>query len=309
MPGARRSLRRGLLLGGLALAGTTLLLGLGHDSVRAPGDDRAQAADRHPVPRADQPPGDLALAARYAPLMRFDRLEPFLPSFAGYTIFRQDAPSPSFPRRVTLRPAFPLIAEDDARAIARLFPDGTLPEVPDLTAALVVEYAIWWDWDIQHLYELEHVWSYVGADGRLLYAEASWHGSYFPMLWQGQTPRQGDHPVVYSTPGKHAFVPDPYLLTGTVMERENLRRTCYFRAGTGGLLYKEDLFRGKYETGSIRDALANGYLKERAFDPSFEFSRAVQLDEAMLVPWPALYEWIPRRIDRVLNDLGEWRLR
>src|SRR5215217_765681 len=97
-----------------------------------------------------------------------------------------------------------------------------------------------------------------------------------------------------STPGKHAFVPDPYLLTGTVVERENLRRTCYFRAGTGGLLYKEDLFRGKYETGSIRDALANGYLKERAFDPSFEFSRAVQFDEATLVPWPALYEWIPR---------------
>jgi hypothetical protein len=301
----RRSVQRGLALGGLALVGA-LLLGLRDDVAGGPGAGDGADDER---PRASQPPGDLALAARYAPLMRFDRLEPFLPTFAGYTIFRRDAPSPSFPRQVTLRPTFPQITEDNARAIARLFPDGKLPEVPDLTAALVIEYAIWWDWDIQHLYELEHVWSYVGADGRLLYAEASWHGSYFPMLWQGETPRQGDHPVVYSTPGKHAFVPDPYLLTGTVAERENLRRTNLNRAGTGGLLLKEELFKGRFAKDAVRDALANGYLKERAFDPSFDFSRAVQPDEAMLVPWPALYEWIPRRIDRVLWDIGEWRFR
>lgn len=290
---------------GLTILSAALLLGLPADgAVTGGARERPVDATR---PRRDLPREDAALAARYAPAIAFDRLEPFLPSFAGVTIFRADAPSPSFPRRVTLRPRFPDISADSARAIARLFPDERLPEVPDLTAALVVEYAIWWDWDIQHLYELEHVWSYVGADGRLLYAEASWHGSYFPMLWQGATPRDGDRPLVYSQPGKHAFAPDPALFTGTVQERESLRRACFFRAGSGGLLLKEDLFRGKIAKDSVRDAIAGGYLKGHAFDPSFEFTRRLTVDEPMLVSWPALYHWIPGRIDRVLWDIGEWR--
>ncbi len=290
---------------GLTVLSAALLLGLQADSAMNRGP-RAQPPD--PArPQASLAHEELALAVRYAPTIAFDRLEPFFPTFAGVTIFREDAPSLSFPRQVTLRPQFPQISAADAREIARLFPDGHLPPVPDLTAAVVIEYAIWWDWDIQHLYELEHVWSYVGADGRLLYAEASWHGGYFPMLWRGTTPRDGDRPLVYSQPGKHAFVPDPALFTATVQERENLRRTCFFRAGSGGLLLKDDLFRGKIAKDSIRDAIAGGFLKERAFDPSFEFTRTLTLDESMLVSWPALYGWIPRRIDQVLWTIGEWR--
>lgn len=304
-PAVARWWRLGLRL----LAMVSLLLLLSPPSQGAPTEGNARPARYPERPLLTQPvPRDeLALAARYAPLIFFDRVEPFLPSVAGYTIFRQDAPSPSFPRQVTLRPRFPQIAANDARAIARLFPNEELPQVPEITAAFVIEYAIWWDWDIQHLYELEHAWSYVGADGELLYAEASWHGSYFPMLWQGRTPRQGDHPVLYSQPGKHAFVPNPLLFTGSVMERENLRRTCFTRAGNGGVLLKQDLFAGKYQKDSIRDTIANAYLKERAFDPTFEFTRTLQIDEALLAPWPALYAWIPGRIDQVLWDLGEWR--
>lgn len=292
-------------IGVLALLGSALLaLGPGTRVVLAP--DSSLSAQR---PAAVPPPSraELALAARYAPIILFDQQEPFLPSFVGYTIFRADADSRSFPRRVTLRPQFPQIATADARAIADLFPDRQLPRVPDLAAAFVIEYAIWWDWDIQHLYELEHAWSYVGADGQLLYAEGSWHGSYFPMLWQDATPHEGDRPILYSQPGKHAFVPDPYLFTGSVLERETLRRTCLVKAGTGGVLLKEDLFTGKITKDSIRDTLANAYLKARAFDPSFAFTRRFSFAEEMFVPWPALYEWIPRRIDRVLRDLGEWR--
>jgi putative hydrolase of the HAD superfamily len=260
-------------------------------------------------PAADQPRDDLALATRHAPILHFDREEPFLPSFAGYTIFRRDADSASFPRRVTLRPRFPRIDERDAREIAGLFPDGRLPEVPDITAAVVIEYAIWWDWDIQHLYELEHAWSYVGADGELLYAEASWHGGYFPMLWDGATPQRDGHPLLYSQPGKHAFVPDPRLFTANDSVRADTHRACSPGAGNGGLLLKDDLFGGRIAKDAVRDALATAYLKGSAFEPSFAFTRTVRLDEAMLVPWPALDAWIPRRIDRVLADLGEAGLR
>lgn len=291
------------------LAGTLTLLSVALLLVRSQGPTGPTPPpdDAGPAAGPETEPGERALAARYAPRIHFDRLEPFLPTFVGYTIFRADAPSRSFPRRVTLRPQFPQIAPDDARRIADLFPDGRLPAVPDIAASAVIEYAIWWDWDIQHLYELEHAWSYIGADGQLLYAEASWHGSYFPMLWQGDTPRQGDHPILYSQPGKHAFAPDPQLFTYSVREREALRRACFFNAGSGGLLLKEDLFKGRIAKDSIRDAIASAYLKQLAFDPSFEFTRTLQIDEPMLVPWSALDTWIPGRIDRVLWDLGESR--
>jgi hypothetical protein len=77
------------------------------------------------------------LAALYAPLLRFDQREPFLPLAAGYTIFGQSGPSPSFPRTIEVGPG-----------------------------EQVVEYAIWWDWDIVHLYELEHVWVYLDSRER-----------------------------------------------------------------------------------------------------------------------------------------------
>ena len=86
-------------------------------------------------------------------MLLFDAREPFLPLAAGYTLFRQSGPSPSF------RQGF---AVD-------LAPQGHPP------ARLAIEYAIWWDWDIGHLYELEHVWVYVDDGGRVVRCEASWH--------------------------------------------------------------------------------------------------------------------------------------
>ncbi len=96
-----------------------------------------------------QEPEAQAFAARYAPLVWFDATEPFLPLAAAYTIFRADAPSPSMERAVVL----------------------VTPEHPLATSA--IEYAIWWDWDISHLYELEHVWVYLDDQGRVVGSEAS----------------------------------------------------------------------------------------------------------------------------------------
>jgi hypothetical protein len=69
---------------------------------------------------ASADPETRALAARYAPIILFDQREPFLPLAAGYTLFTADAPSPSFPREITL---------------------GATDRPP---AQLVIEYAIWW---------------------------------------------------------------------------------------------------------------------------------------------------------------------
>jgi hypothetical protein len=124
------------------------------------------------------------LAVTYAPLIRFDAREPFFPTVAGYTIFTGEADSPS---------ADYVVGRSG---------------LPRWTQA--IEYAIWWDWDITHLYELEHVWSYVDARGELVAAEGSWHGQARALRLAGGTlPHKDAHPVVCSQPGKHAFAPAP----------------------------------------------------------------------------------------------------
>ena len=55
-------------------------------------------------------------ALRYAPTIRFDQHEPFLPLKVGYSVIRQSGSSPSFPRTLEVG-----LGEQ------------------------VVEYAIWWD--------------------------------------------------------------------------------------------------------------------------------------------------------------------
>ncbi|MEP7294157.1 MAG: hypothetical protein ABI835_20380, partial [Chloroflexota bacterium] len=122
---------------------------------------------------------DHDLALRHAPFIRFDSREPFLPSIVGYTVFRQSAQSPSFPREIKLPPG----------------------------VSCAIEYAVWWDWEIQHLYELEHLWVYLDGDGSVVGGEGSWHGS-FSALDDGEgLPLEAGRLIVYSEPGKHAFAP------------------------------------------------------------------------------------------------------
>lgn len=136
-----------------------------------------------------QTASERALAARYAPIIRFDAHEPFLPLAAGYTIFRRSGRSPSFRQGCEID----------------LTPQGQPP------ASLAIEYAIWWDWDIGHLYELEHAWIFVDEKGEVTRGEASWHGRYHDMRHDGQLALEGDHLVLYSEPGKHAFAPSPAM--------------------------------------------------------------------------------------------------
>jgi hypothetical protein len=226
------------------------------------------------VPRPRQSRQARDLAARYAPLIHFERQEPFLPLAVGYTIFTADGDSPSFPRRITL-PG----------------PDRAL-------AALAIEYAIWWDWDIGHLYELEHTWTYVGADGQVVFAEASWHGEYTPaVLPDGCVPLApgSDHPVVYSQPGKHAFVPTAEALLAI---KERTLESCGPRAGSGGL-WVTPLFKGilDWRKTPEADALVAAYLQARAFIPAFVWDKEFLVTRDLLIPWPVLLEWIPMRMD------------
>ncbi len=223
--------------------------------------------------RAVASPSDHELALRYAARIRFDAKEPFLPSAVGYSFFRESGSSASFPREIQLKE----------------------------NIAFAIEYAIWWDWDIGHLYELEHIWVYVDCDGLVVDAEASWHGSYNRMADDGQQPCFEDNrPALYSEPGKHAFAPSPRWL----LERKaQTRASCGPRAGKMGL-HVTPLFAGIIqERVPLNNRLVHTYLEGLRFEPSFDFSKEFDLREAILVPWRQLYEWIPRRISAWVEQL------
>src|SRR5690606_38814 len=92
---------------------------------------------------------DPDLALQHAPPIFFDREEPLFPDRVGCTVIDRPGPSPSFPR--VFRP---------------------------LPGERIIEYAIYWDWDIGHHYELEHAWVFLDANERVRKVEASWHGRY-----------------------------------------------------------------------------------------------------------------------------------
>ena len=219
---------------------------------------------------------DLNLAARYAPILKFDAREPFLPLAVAYSIFRKNTLSPSFSRRIELN------------------------EVERPAADLAIEYAIWWDWDIVHLYELEHIWVFLDKQGQIVRGEASWHGDCRNMGANDRFPLTDERLTLYSEPGKHAFAPNAGWLQDNA---EKTRQLCRQMAGTGGLLVTP-LFK---ELASLKtpgvDRLVFAFLQRRAFEPSFEFSRSFSISAEILVPWPALYRWIPERLAWLIDSL------
>ena len=216
---------------------------------------------------------DHALAIRHAPLIRFDAREPFLPQAVGYSVFRRTAKSPSFPRQLAF----------------------------DAGIDAVIEYAIWWDWDIQHLYELEHVWVYIDHDDTVARVDASWHGDWNEMLDDnGGPPLHGSRPLVYSEPGKHAFAPSPERL---IQRKERTVKSCGSHAGRMGV-HVTPLFQGIIsERKPLQNRLAHTWLEWQRFSPSFDFSREFDLRAAHFLPWSALFAWIPGRVARWTQHL------
>lgn len=218
---------------------------------------------------------DYELALRHAPLIRFDIREPFLPLVVGYTVFREPAASPSFPREIAL-------------------PEG---------ATCAIEYAVWWDWEIQHLYELEHIWVYVDADEHVVAADASWHAGYHAMVDDTNCPPLQDGRVIlYSESGKHAFAP----VKDWLLERApKTNDSCGRNAGKMGVLVTK-LFEGIIgDRTPLNNNVTHAYMERLAFEPSYDFSNIFDLRNAAFVPWPTLFAWIPTRVKWWADHLRE----
>lgn len=212
---------------------------------------------------------ELDLFLKYAPIIKFDEKEPFFPVRIGYTVFQNSGKSPSFPREIKL-------SQDE----------------------IAIEYAIYWDWDIQHLYELEHVWVYI-KNGKITRVEASWHGSYKDMKGAKIS---GTHPILYSQPGKHAFAPSPSWFQPLFFKYLIFIAPCKDNAGSGGILIK-NMFYGLISKTSEDDKLVENYLRKFAFTPTFNFTKEFIADKEMYIPWKDLFEEIPKRVKSWIEKL------
>ena len=222
-------------------------------------------------PGAPPPPTDLsdrALAAAYAPRLLFDAAEPFLPRAVGWSVLRSAGPSPSFRR--------------DLRVPAGGF---------------AVEYAVYWDWDIGHLYDLEHLWVYVGPDGEVADCEGSFHGRYLKGLLPDRSNLSGRRAEFYCQPGKHAFSPSPLvfrLLPGAEAD-------CGPDAGRDGALVGRPL-EGRVVREPWWDEAARRRLRARAFVPAWRFI-SYEFPDTMLVPWAELDSALPDMFLKLLESL------
>ena len=208
---------------------------------------------------------DLELARQYLPIIHFDRAETIPLLAMGYTVFRDTRPSESFPKRVV--------------------------EVSP-SAAFVIEYACYWDYDIQHMYDLEHLWVTVGHDGAPIHAEGSFHGKYLNLYDPGLPclPPDGHRVHAFCQPGKHAFLPDGQLFRLVPHWRE----CC--TAESGGPVLVGGPFGGAYTPTPADNARCERYIRAHlAFDPTLDFSDEMPAD-LRLMPWTEMTAWIPERV-------------
>ncbi|MBN2220881.1 MAG: hypothetical protein JW708_01660 [Vallitaleaceae bacterium] len=209
---------------------------------------------------------DFELAVKYKPYIRFDQKEPFEITAVAYTVFIKDSQSKSFPKR-------------------RIVADWNEIEY-------VIEYAIWFDYDITHLYELEHLWIYVDKEGRVKEAEGSFHGKILRMVLPdtGQPlVEEENHLVVYSQPGKHAFLPEIRLFHLV----PDLMKSCNEYAGIDGIAVPE-CYQCHFD---IENETVVQYIRNKyRFTPTMNFVRRIWKD-TILMTWEKLASTIPNRIN------------
>ncbi len=211
------------------------------------------------------------MVKKYAPHIYFDEKEPFYPVYTGYTVFDKTSDSPSFGRRINICK-------------------------PDIQYA--IEYAIYWDFDITHLYEMEHVWVYVDRNGAVADCEASFHGRYLKGLKRDRSNiEDGTHVRLFSQPGKHAFSPDEELFW-LIPDMESCTQEG---AGSDGLIVT-DLYRNRYETSEEINKMVEKYMQRFRFKPSMKFVR-YELESSKFMSWGELDIKIPELVRLKLEEI------
>lgn len=212
------------------------------------------------------------LFLRYCPRIYKDKADPFPVRYIGCTAFSAPRQSASFPK---------------------WFID---PHKEG--AAMILEYAVYYDFDIQHLYDLEHIWVAIDGDGRPVDCWCSFHGMRLRAAGVSMFAMDGEHPVLYSQPGKHAMLPHPELFR----LHPDFEKACAEAAGGGVLVpgFLSDSVQSDPET----DEAVTRYIRENySFTPTMAFVPE-QIGEEQLLTWEELLHRIPELIAGQLQRIG-----
>ncbi len=209
---------------------------------------------------------NISCAAAYVPHLRYDKAEPFSLQGIGYTIYHETAKSPSCRRII---------------------------EVPE--GGTAIEYAFYYDFDIQHLYDLEHSFVYLDGDGRVTGVESSFHGKFLNSMIENVLEFEGSHPVLYVQPGKHALLPAPEYFK-LVIDRDS---ACNKGAGSDGFLIMP-MFEDRLSADGEMNRKVKEYIRRNySFVPAWEFvpeSPDGRKEEEMLMPYQELDGLIAERL-------------
>ena len=216
-------------------------------------------------------PSERELALRFLPHFRRDKNEPFPIAQIGCTVVTEPKYSESF-RDLKLDPG----AEG---------------------ADFIIEYAIYFDYDIQHLYDLEHAWVAV-RDGMVTKCWCSFHGMRLCASGAGDLYQKEDGlPLLYIQPGKHAVLPDPRLFG-----LHSQANTCCNSLCGGGLLIP-DMLADQMETNPQQDRLIREYIRRSfSFTPSWDFIPE-PVSPARVTSWAELKKAIPGYVRAQLQKI------
>ena len=217
-----------------------------------------------------------ALFFRYCPKIYMDKADPFPVRNIGCTAFTQPQRSCTFPKWYI-----------DPQA------EG---------AAMILEYAIYFDYDIQHMYDLEHVWVALDEQGKPINCWCSFHGMRLRAAGLSKFQMDGEHPVLYAQPGKHALLPHPELF----LLHPDFEKACRETAG-GGVLIPE-MLSDRIKTDPKTDEIVSNYIRENySFTPTMEFVPE-RIEMAQILTWQDLFDEIQASIACQLQIIENWNI-
>lgn len=170
-------------------------------------------------------------------------------------------------------------------------------------AKYIIEYAVYWDYDIQHMYDLEHIVVAVGETGEVTSCCSSFHGMIVhSSAMEGMYREENGHPVLYMQPGKHAFMAAPVLFN------LHVQKDACCRELAGGHLLVPKMLAHRMSTSPERDARIREWIRANlTFTPSWEFEPAPALTEEQIVSDVELLDLIPMLVAEQLKIVeGEY---
>ncbi|WP_319568027.1 HAD family hydrolase [Cohaesibacter marisflavi] len=203
------------------------------------------------------------LARQLAPILLCDKLEPFEPAVVGISHLKRGETSPSFKHM------------------------NPFTRAPNRTFS-ILEYAIWWNGDIQHLYELDHVWIYLNENNTPIHITASAHGEMIDISqsnWQDRQIR------LFCEPGKHALAPTSAEI---IAKQDWLNDVCTNPDKIIGFEIPAEFTDHMSFLSPYDDFLAHDFLRKKCFTPSYSFEKSFDLSKVPFVSWGELEILIPR---------------